>query len=68
MHDFACKPLNFPPLAALVLARPEPLHAPALKAPQEAGRRGGESIVHWQRILIYSFSAQKRPQFNIGDN
>jgi len=26
------------------LARPESLHAPALKAPQEAGRRGGESI------------------------
>ncbi|MCX2318934.1 hypothetical protein MCU23_26875 [Klebsiella quasipneumoniae] len=44
MHGFACKKLNFPHPAAPALARPESLHAPALKAPQEAGRRGGESI------------------------
>lgn len=44
LHGFACKNLNFPHPAAPVLARPEPLHAPALKAPREAGRRGGESI------------------------
>ncbi len=53
---------------APVLERPEPLRAPALKALQEAGWCGRESIVRWQRILIYSFSAQKRQQFNIGDN
>ena len=44
LHGFACKNLNFPHPAAPALARPEPLHAPALKAPHEAGRRGGESI------------------------
>lgn len=44
LHGFACKALNFPHPAAPALARPEPLHAPALKAPREAGRRGGESI------------------------
>nr|WP_249529041.1 hypothetical protein [Escherichia coli] len=44
MHGFACKTLNFPHPAAPALARPESLHAPALKAPREAGRRGGESI------------------------
>lgn len=44
LHGFACKTLNFPHPAAPALARPESLHAPALKAPQEAGRRGGESI------------------------
>ncbi|MDM2820795.1 hypothetical protein OGX96_06775 [Citrobacter sp. Cpo100] len=52
MHGFACKNLNFPHPAAPVLARPEPLHAPALKAPREAGRRGGESIAR-QSVLIY---------------
>ncbi|MDM3865222.1 hypothetical protein L1P07_03970 [Edwardsiella piscicida] len=44
MHGFACKNLHFPHPAAPALARPESLHAPALKAPREAGRRGGESI------------------------
>lgn len=44
LHGFACKTLNFPHPVAPALARPEPLHAPALKAPHEAGRRGGESI------------------------
>lgn len=44
LHGFACKTLNFPHSVAPALARPEPLHAPALKAPREAGRRGGESI------------------------
>lgn len=44
LHGFACKNLNFPHPAAPALVRPEPLHAPALKAPQEAGRRGGDSI------------------------
>ncbi|XEK91257.1 hypothetical protein NMD04_06720 [Citrobacter meridianamericanus] len=44
LHGFACKTLNFPNSATPVLARPESLHAPALKAPLEAGRRGGESI------------------------
>lgn len=40
---------EFPPHpAAPVLARPEALHAPALKAPPEAGRRGGESIARQQ--------------------
>ncbi|HGY4931070.1 TPA: hypothetical protein ACNVCI_003871 [Citrobacter braakii] len=46
MHGFACKNLNFPHPAAPALARPESLHAPALKVPQKAGRRGGESIAH----------------------
>lgn len=31
LHGFACKTLNFPHPAAPALARPEPLHAPALK-------------------------------------
>nr|WP_099975515.1 hypothetical protein [Citrobacter freundii] len=44
LHGFACKNLNFPSRAAPALARPESLHAPALKVPHEAGRRGGESI------------------------
>ncbi|MDV1386126.1 hypothetical protein, partial [Citrobacter freundii] len=44
LHGFACKALNFPHPAAPELARPESLHAPALKVPHEAGRRGGESI------------------------
>ncbi|HAT2215862.1 TPA: hypothetical protein I8170_001959 [Citrobacter freundii] len=58
LHGFACKNLNFPHPAAPVLARPESLHAPALKAPQEAGRRGGESIARWLDILIL-FLARK---------
>jgi len=44
LHGFACKILNFPHPAASALAWPEALHAPALKALPEAGRRGGESI------------------------
>lgn len=52
LHGFACKTLNFPHPATPALARPEPLHAPALKAPHEAGRRGGESIAR-QRLLTY---------------
>lgn len=44
LHGFACKNLNFPHPVAPALVRPEQLHAPALKAPHEAGRRGGESI------------------------
>lgn len=44
LHGFACKILNFPHPAAPALARHEPFHASALKAPPEAGRRGGESI------------------------
>lgn len=50
LHGFACKNLNFPPPAAPALAQPESLHAPALKAPQEAGRRGGESIARGHRM------------------
>ncbi|MEM8400403.1 hypothetical protein Q4S03_19085, partial [Morganella morganii] len=38
---------NFPYPAAPVLARHEPFHASALKAPPKAGRRGGESIAHF---------------------
>nr|WP_253193177.1 hypothetical protein [Citrobacter portucalensis] len=54
MHGFACKNLNFPHPAAPVLARPEPLHAPALKTPQEAGRRGGESIARKNyKVCVY---------------
>lgn len=53
LHGFACKNLNFPHPAAPVLARPEPLHAPALKTPHEAGRRGGESIARSQDIIIF---------------
>ncbi|EDE2635431.1 hypothetical protein GBH28_16995 [Salmonella enterica subsp. enterica] len=52
MHGFACKNLNFPHPAAPALARPEPLHAPALKAPREAGRRGGESIARYQQCAF----------------
>ena len=54
LHGFACKILNFPHPATPVLARPEALHAPALKAPPEAGRRGGESIArkHWRAQLF----------------
>jgi hypothetical protein len=48
LHGFAFKYLNFPHPAAPVLARPEALHAPALKAPPEAGRRGGGSIARTQ--------------------
>lgn len=57
LHGFACKTLNFPHPAAPALARPESLHAPALKAPQEAGRRGGESIArnYNQLILLITF-------------
>nr|WP_081479368.1 hypothetical protein [Atlantibacter hermannii] len=44
MHGFACVYAPFLPLPAPVTARPEPVHAPALKPPPEAGRRGGESI------------------------
>ncbi|HAU5687626.1 TPA: hypothetical protein JD334_15370 [Citrobacter freundii] len=44
MHGFACKTLNFSHPATPALVRPEYLHAPALKVPHEAGRRGGESI------------------------
>lgn len=51
LHGFACKNLNFPHPAAPALARPESLHAPALKAPHEAGRRGGESIARWRLIV-----------------
>ncbi|MCV9377229.1 hypothetical protein POW97_17510 [Hafnia alvei] len=56
MHGFACKILNFPSPSAPVLARPEALHAPALKAPPEAGRRGGESIARktFNGICLYS--------------
>nr|DAH11241.1 MAG TPA: hypothetical protein [Caudoviricetes sp.] len=53
MHGFACV---FPLLysrPAPVAARPEPLHAPALKAPQEAGRRGGESIARCSWMLFF---------------
>lgn len=54
MHAYAAwlcmqKP-EFSPPAAPALARPESLHAPALKAPQEAGRRGGESIARGHRM------------------
>nr|WP_239006096.1 hypothetical protein [Citrobacter freundii] len=55
MHGFACKNLNFPHPAAPVLARPEPLHAPALKAPQEACRRGGESIARSMEVINREF-------------
>ncbi|AYL59652.1 hypothetical protein QDQ61_07470 [Citrobacter freundii] len=54
MHGFACKTLNFPHPAAPALARPESLHAPALKAPQEAGRRGGESIARKHSSELFS--------------
>jgi hypothetical protein len=60
LHGFAFIPRIFSPPAAPVLARPEPLHAPALKPPPEAGRRGGESIARqvpniaffWQILLV----------------
>ncbi|WFW15368.1 hypothetical protein NFJ59_06075 [Citrobacter freundii] len=58
MHGFACKTLNFPHPAAPALARPEPLHAPALKAPQEAGRRGGESIARREQHNNYYLGIQ----------
>ncbi|EBJ7483089.1 hypothetical protein DQZ30_08895 [Salmonella enterica subsp. diarizonae] len=51
-HGFACKTLNFPYPAAPALARPECPHAPALKAPHEAGRCGGESIA--RQVLLIS--------------
>ena len=54
LHGFACKNLNFPHPVAPALARPEPLHAPALKAPREAGRRGGESIARSLWNLFFS--------------
>nr|WP_320682622.1 hypothetical protein [Citrobacter freundii] len=54
--------MNFPHPAAPVLARPEPLHAPALKAPQEAGRRGGESIAR-RVINVFSFPISNRNIF-----
>jgi len=44
LHGFAC---NLPPPAAsrtALLARPDAIHAPALKPIHKAGRRGGESI------------------------
>ncbi|EBD6420251.1 hypothetical protein C3659_11870 [Salmonella enterica] len=44
MHGFACKSPYFLSHATPVPARPESVYAPALKAPREAGRRGGESI------------------------
>ncbi|HFW3670599.1 TPA: hypothetical protein ACIBJQ_004525 [Salmonella enterica subsp. enterica serovar Java] len=44
MHGFACKSPYFLSHATPVPARPEPVHAPALKATSLAGRRGGESI------------------------
>lgn len=56
LHGFACKTLNFPHPVAPALARPEPLHAPALKAPQEAGRRGGESIARQLGYLFRLFN------------
>lgn len=54
LHGFACKTLNFPHPATPALVRPECPHAPALKAPHEAGRRGGESIARSRTELIYS--------------
>ncbi|KAB0587183.1 hypothetical protein F7P84_18195 [Edwardsiella anguillarum] len=54
VHGFACALRYFLTLAAPVLARPVPSHASALKAPHEAGRRGGESIA--RRMLIASSS------------
>ncbi|EBP0190630.1 hypothetical protein IQ89_18695 [Salmonella enterica] len=56
MHGFACKTLNFPHPAAPALARPESLHAPALKVPREAGRRGGESIARQACGIIKIYS------------
>lgn len=53
LQGFACKKLNFPHPAAPALARPEPLHTPALKEPQEAGRRGGESIARETKVLNF---------------
>ncbi|MBQ5214062.1 hypothetical protein FD808_26820 [Klebsiella quasipneumoniae] len=44
VHGFACKSPYFITLTTPVPARPEPVHAPALKPPYKAGRRGGESI------------------------
>lgn len=70
LHGFACKNLNFPHPAAPALARPESLHAPALKAPQEAGRRGGESIAPppiYLKIRII-FKKLSYCRFKIGHN
>jgi len=57
LHGFACKTLNFPHPAAPALVRHEPFHASALKAPPEAGRRGGESIARqmWCLFLISQY-------------
>ncbi|MGG8279029.1 hypothetical protein PGR10_21125 [Klebsiella sp. 141198] len=65
MHGFACKTLNFPHPAAPLLARPEPFHASALKAPPEAGRRGGESIARSRRELIFILRYTKTDEYCI---
>ncbi|ATI64852.1 hypothetical protein CPU03_11645 [Edwardsiella tarda] len=58
VHGFACALRYFLTLAAPVLARPVSSHAPALKAPHEAGRRGGDSIARHRLLafILYIFS------------
>jgi hypothetical protein len=56
LHGFAFIPRIFPHPTAPVLARPEPLHAPALKPTYKAGRRGGESIARWNNNYLFSRS------------
>ena len=53
LHGFASKILNFSHPAAQELVRPEALHAPALQALPEAGRRGGESIAREVASFIF---------------
>ncbi len=80
LHGFASKILNFPHPAAPALVRPEALHAPALKAPPEAGRRGGESIAriinrealecitwvtsHYMQVVMKEFSSYVMVMFS----
>jgi len=44
VHGFACKTPYFSHRITPELARLRGVHAPALKATHEAGRRGGDSI------------------------
>lgn len=60
LHGFACKIMNFPYPAAPALVRPAHLRAPALKAPPEAGRRGGESIARGVFNLLWEVKSNQR--------
>jgi len=61
LHGFVFKYSNFSHPTTSVLARPEHLHATALKPTHKAGRRGGGSIARTIKIKLHLILMLQKP-------